>query len=94
MIHPSLISYSFNAPPEPTLLDVTSISADHILFLDAYFNVVVFHGMTIAQWRKIRDSTFVSNSMIHTQLDFSRTPAVVLDFLLHTWLHKISFPIT
>ena len=50
MIQPSLISYSFNAPPEPALLDVASISADRILLLDAYFSVVVFHGMTIAQW--------------------------------------------
>jgi len=53
MIQPSLISYSFNAPPEPALLDVASISADRILLLDAYFSVVVFHGMTIAQWRNM-----------------------------------------
>lgn len=51
MIQPSLLSYSFNAPPEPALLDVASIAADRILLLDAYFSVVVFHGMTIAQWR-------------------------------------------
>ncbi|CAM6120942.1 unnamed protein product [Calypogeia fissa] len=51
MIQPSLLSYSFNSPPEPALLDVASISVDRILLLDAYFSVVVFHGMTIAQWR-------------------------------------------
>jgi len=51
MVQPSLISYCFNAPPEPTLLDVSSIAADRILLLDAYFTVVIFHGMTIAQWR-------------------------------------------
>eukprot|EP01018_Ginkgo_biloba_P005985 Gb_40586 [translate_table: standard] len=51
MIQPSLISYSFNTPPEPALLDVAAIAADRILLLDAYFNVVIFHGMTIAQWR-------------------------------------------
>jgi protein transport protein SEC23 len=51
MIQPSLISYSFNAPPEAALLDVSAIAADRILLLDAYFSVVVFHGMTIAQWR-------------------------------------------
>ncbi|KAJ4969061.1 hypothetical protein NE237_015762 [Protea cynaroides] len=51
MIQPSLISYSFNSPPTPALLDVASIAADHILLLDAYFSVVIFHGMTIAQWR-------------------------------------------
>eukprot|EP00252_Welwitschia_mirabilis_P010672 TRINITY_DN2409_c0_g2_i1.p1 TRINITY_DN2409_c0_g2~~TRINITY_DN2409_c0_g2_i1.p1 ORF type:complete len:767 (+),score=109.01 TRINITY_DN2409_c0_g2_i1:318-2618(+) len=53
MIQPSLISYSFNAPPEPALLDVASIAPDRILLLDAYFSVVVFHGMTIAQWRNM-----------------------------------------
>jgi len=52
MIQPTLTSYSFNGPPEPVLLDVCSIAADRILVLDAYFSVVVFHGMTIAQWRK------------------------------------------
>ncbi|XP_042516474.1 protein transport protein SEC23-like [Macadamia integrifolia] len=51
MIQPSLISYSFNSPPAPALLDVASIAADRILLLDAYFSVVIFHGMTIAQWR-------------------------------------------
>ncbi|RWW03832.1 hypothetical protein GW17_00032977 [Ensete ventricosum] len=53
MIQPSLLSYSFNSPPTPALLDVTSISADRILLLDAYFTVVIFHGMTIAQWRNM-----------------------------------------
>ncbi|KAF3791749.1 transport protein [Nymphaea thermarum] len=53
MIQPSLITYSFNAPPAPALLDVASIAADRILLLDAYFSIVVFHGMTIAQWRNM-----------------------------------------
>ena len=36
-------------PPEPVLLDVSSIAPDRILLLDAYFYVVVFHGGTVAQ---------------------------------------------
>jgi protein transport protein SEC23 len=32
---------------------VASIAADRILLLDAYFSVVIFHGMTIAQWRNM-----------------------------------------
>uniref|UniRef100_A0A0D9X8U8 Protein transport protein SEC23 n=1 Tax=Leersia perrieri TaxID=77586 RepID=A0A0D9X8U8_9ORYZ len=52
MIQPSLISYSFQSGPEPALLDVTAIAADRILLLDSYFTIVVFHGITIAQWRK------------------------------------------
>ncbi|MBA0875879.1 hypothetical protein Goshw_024577, partial [Gossypium schwendimanii] len=53
MIQPSLISYSFNSLPQPAILDVASISADRILLLDAYFSIVIFHGMTIAQWRNM-----------------------------------------
>ncbi|KAL2530998.1 Sec23/Sec24 protein transport family protein [Forsythia ovata] len=53
MIQPSLISYSFNSLPAPALLDVSSIGADRILLLDSYFSVVIFHGMTIAQWRNM-----------------------------------------
>ncbi|KAK7400043.1 hypothetical protein VNO78_11242 [Psophocarpus tetragonolobus] len=53
MIQPSLIAYSFNALPAPVLLDVASISADRILLLDAYFSLVIFHGMSIAQWRNM-----------------------------------------
>ena len=52
MIQPSLISYSFQSGPEPVLLDVTTIASDKILLLDSYFTVVIFHGVTIAQWRK------------------------------------------
>ncbi|ONK59608.1 uncharacterized protein A4U43_C08F8220 [Asparagus officinalis] len=51
MIQPLLISYSLQSAPEPVLLDVTAIAADRILLLDSYFTVVVFHGLTIAQWR-------------------------------------------
>ncbi|KAK7387601.1 hypothetical protein VNO78_28514 [Psophocarpus tetragonolobus] len=53
MIQPSLIAYSFNSLPAPALLDVASIAADKILLLDSYFSVVIFHGMTIAQWRNL-----------------------------------------
>ncbi|GAB2267205.1 Protein transport protein S23 E [Dionaea muscipula] len=53
MIQPSLISYSFNSPPSPALLDVASIAMDRILLLDSYFSVVIFHGMTVAQWRNM-----------------------------------------
>ncbi|KAG8057013.1 hypothetical protein GUJ93_ZPchr0002g24252 [Zizania palustris] len=51
MIQPSLISFSFQSGPEPVLLDVTAIATDKILLLDSYFTVVIFHGITIAQWR-------------------------------------------
>ncbi|GAB4820058.1 hypothetical protein N2152v2_007104 [Parachlorella kessleri] len=52
MLQPTLYSYSFTGPPEPVLLDVSSIAPDRILLLDSYFYVVIFHGSTVAQWRK------------------------------------------
>jgi protein transport protein SEC23 len=51
MMQPSLLSYSFSAPPTPVLLDAASIRPDTILLLDTFFNVLVFHGETIASWR-------------------------------------------
>jgi protein transport protein SEC23 len=51
MMQPSLIAYSFNGPPQPVLLDATSVRADVILLLDTFFHVLIFHGETIASWR-------------------------------------------
>ncbi|KAE8733414.1 hypothetical protein F3Y22_tig00001293pilonHSYRG00011 [Hibiscus syriacus] len=45
-------SQFFQSAPEPALLDVSAVAADRILLLDSYFTVVIFHGSTIAQWRK------------------------------------------
>mmetsp|Transcript_31306 Transcript_31306/g.45634 ORF Transcript_31306/g.45634 Transcript_31306/m.45634 type:complete len:810 (+) Transcript_31306:97-2526(+) len=52
MIQPTLLSYSFNGPPTPALLDAESVRQDVILLLDTFFHVVVFHGETIAAWRE------------------------------------------
>ncbi|EPS58382.1 hypothetical protein M569_16432, partial [Genlisea aurea] len=68
MIQPSLISYGFNSLPAPALLDVTSISADRILLLDSYFSVVIFHGMTIAQWRNMGYQNQLEHEVLSTKL--------------------------
>ncbi|GIY89428.1 protein transport protein Sec23A [Caerostris extrusa] len=52
MIQPIVYSYSFSGPPEPVLLDTSSIQPDRILLMDTFFHIVIFHGETIAQWRK------------------------------------------
>ena len=31
---------------------MTRAQADHILLLDSFFYVVIFHGTTVASWRK------------------------------------------
>jgi protein transport protein SEC23 len=52
MIQPTLTSYAFDVPPQPVLLDSVSIKPDVILLLDTFFHILIFHGETIAQWRK------------------------------------------
>ncbi|XP_031487481.1 protein transport protein SEC23 [Nymphaea colorata] len=53
MIQPTLFRYSFDGPPVPVLLDVSSISSDSILLFDSFFYVVIHYGSQIAQWRKL-----------------------------------------
>lgn len=52
MIQPTLMSYALDMPPEPVLLDSVSIKPDVILLLDTFFHILIFHGSTIAEWRK------------------------------------------
>jgi protein transport protein SEC23 len=52
MIQPTLDRYSFSGPPEPALLSANTLSPDVILLLDTYFQIVVWTGSTMAEWRK------------------------------------------
>jgi hypothetical protein len=52
MIQPTLMSYTFDTPPQPVLLDSVSIKYDVILLLDTFFHILIFHGELVAQWRK------------------------------------------
>ncbi|XP_040575211.1 protein transport protein Sec23A isoform X2 [Lepeophtheirus salmonis] len=51
MIQPILYAYTFNGPPEPVLLDTSSIQPDRILLMDTFFQILIFHGENVAQWR-------------------------------------------
>ncbi|KAJ1934901.1 GTPase-activating protein S23 [Linderina macrospora] len=52
MIQPTLMSYGFEGPPAPVLLDSVSMKADVVLLLDTFFHILIWHGETIAEWRK------------------------------------------
>jgi protein transport protein SEC23 len=53
MIQPTLDSYTFDQESAvPVLLDSTSIQPQHILLLDTFFHILIFHGETMADWRK------------------------------------------
>ncbi|KAF6149469.1 hypothetical protein GIB67_035002 [Kingdonia uniflora] len=63
MILPTLFQYSFDGPPIPVLLDISSISPDVILLFDSYFCVVIHYGSKIAQWKRLgydRDPNYES----------------------------------
>lgn len=47
MVQPILYSYSFHGPPEPVLLDTSSIQPDRILLMDTFFQIVIYHGEVI-----------------------------------------------
>lgn len=53
MIQPTLDSYTFDVPPQAVLLDSTSIQPNHVLLLDTFFHILIFHGETIAEWKKV-----------------------------------------
>ncbi|KAF4688506.1 Protein transport protein Sec23A, partial [Perkinsus olseni] len=51
MIQPALLQYSFEeGPPQPVLLDASSLKPNVILLLDSYFHVVIWRGETIQAW--------------------------------------------
>lgn len=53
MIQPTLDSYGFDHEgSQPVLLDSTSIQDQTILLLDTFFHILIFHGETMAEWRK------------------------------------------
>ncbi|KAF2262305.1 protein transport protein SEC23 [Lojkania enalia] len=53
MIQPTLDSYGFDHEgSQPVLLDSTSIQPETILLLDTFFHILIFHGETMAEWRK------------------------------------------
>ncbi|GMM27813.1 hypothetical protein DAMA08_005290 [Martiniozyma asiatica (nom. inval.)] len=60
MIQPQLLAYELNsqqdlnAPhgPFPVLLDSTSIKPDRLLLLDTFFHILIYHGSTVAEWRR------------------------------------------
>ncbi|KAJ1673009.1 GTPase-activating protein S23, partial [Spiromyces aspiralis] len=52
MIQPTLKSFSLEGPPVPVLLDSISLKPDVILLLDTFFHILIWHGETVAEWRK------------------------------------------
>ena len=74
MIQPTLLSYDIekfgavnedgvaDTEPEPVLLDSLSLSHDKILLLDTFFQILIYHGSKVAEWR---------NAGYHEQEEFA-----------------------
>jgi protein transport protein SEC23 len=52
MIQPTLTAYEIDKDPEPVLLDSLSLTPDRVLLLDTYFHILIYHGETVAAWRR------------------------------------------
>jgi protein transport protein SEC23 len=53
MIQPTLDAYRIDQEEgDPVLLDSASIQPDTVLLLDTFFHILIFHGETVAAWRK------------------------------------------
>lgn len=80
MIQPTLDSYTFDQEEStPVLLDSTSIQPQHILLLDTFFHILIFHGETIAEWRKAGYQEQEGYENFRALLDQPKEDAKVLD---------------
>ncbi len=77
------------------LLDVGSIQPDRVLLLDSYFYVVVFHGTTIAAWRKAEYHLLPEQVALKQLLEARggppRSPSVMLLQKATIWLLILAF---
>ena len=39
--------------PEPVLLDSLSLGRSKILLLDTFFQILIYHGAQVAEWKKL-----------------------------------------
>lgn len=52
MIQPSILEYNCdNSDPQAVICDISVMKDDVVILFDAYFNVVIWHGGSIKQWR-------------------------------------------
>jgi protein transport protein SEC23 len=77
MIQPTLMSYGLDTAPQPVLLDSVSIKPDVVLLLDTFFHILIFHGETVAQWRKAGYQDQEGYENLKEQLEIPVTDAQV-----------------
>uniref|UniRef100_A0A8C2ZTH8 Protein transport protein SEC23 n=1 Tax=Cyclopterus lumpus TaxID=8103 RepID=A0A8C2ZTH8_CYCLU len=79
MIQPVLYAYSFNGPPEPVLLDSSSILPDRILLMDTFFQILIYHGEVHAEYtsstRRVHAEYTSSTRRVHGEYTERYTPS-------------------
>ena len=87
MIQPILYSYSFNGPPEPVLLDTSSIQPDRILLMDTFFQILIFHGEVFRLYffKRVVDDRTNGNVMDGACGTFGREEKCAPAFGCKTW---------
>ena len=58
------VSYTFNTPPTPILLNSVSIKHDVVLLLTTSFHILIFHSELVAQWRPYFSTVCPSNTTL------------------------------
>ncbi len=76
-MQPTLMSYTFNGPPGPVLLDVQSVKPDAILLLDTFFHVIVWHGEVISTWREAGYQELPEHALFRSMLQQPKDDAQV-----------------
>ena len=77
MIHPTLISYTINAPPKPIPLDEQYIEDRSILVLDTFFDVLVYYGPIIQSWRDAGFETKNSDFRAYCAMPLQKASAII-----------------
>jgi protein transport protein SEC23 len=81
MIQPTLDSYTFDQDGAvPVLLDSTSIQPTTVLLLDTFFHILIFHGETMAEWRKAGYQDMEGYENFRELLDAPKQDAKVCPF--------------
>lgn len=76
MVQPTLTAYELDKDePEPVLLDSLSVTPDRVLLLDTFFHILIYHGETIAAWRKAGYQDLPEYENLKTLLQKPRTDA-------------------
>lgn len=75
------MSYATDLTPQPVLLDSVSIKPEAVLLLDTFFHILIFHGETVAQWRKAGYHEQEGYEHVKELLDAPQTDAQVSPFV-------------